>query len=200
MNGEELEWSGWVEEWQRVDAGPVEPSLGRRVQSRSRLLAVWIATEMAIAAIAVAVLTWFAVTSPLAADRIAMGTLAVVCIATAIVALWNWRGTWRPADASQRSFLDVSLLRCHRLRRATISGWWILAVEVLCFVPWIAARSGAIGAAAGTYVRAYLWLAAFVVAAIVFLIAVRRWADREEAAIRDLAASLDAGDEIRPNR
>ena len=192
MNGEELEWSGWVDEWRRVDAGPVEPSLGRRVQSRSRLLAVWVAAEMAIAAIAVMVLTWLAVTSPLAADRIAMGALAVVCMTTAIFALWNWRGTWRPADASQRAFLDVSLLRCHRLRRATNSGWWLLAVEVLCFAPWIAARSGATGAGAGTYVGAYVWLTAFAVAAIVFLIAVRRWADREEAAIRYLAASLDA--------
>lgn len=193
MNGERLDWSAWTDEWRRVDAAPVEPSLARRVQSRSRLLAVWVAAEMAIAAVAVMSLIWIAVTSPLAADRIAMAALAVVCVAAALVAIWNWRGTWRPADASQQAFLELSRLRCRRIHRATTGGWWLLAAEVLCFAPWIAARSSVTGAGAGTYVRAYALLAVLVAAAIVFLIAVRRWANREDAAIREIAASLDDG-------
>lgn len=194
MNGERLDWSAWSDEWQRVDAAPASAPLARRVQSRSRLLGVWVAAEIAIVAAAVIALAWIALTSPVAVDRLAMAGLAVVCAAAGMFAHWNWRDAWRAADASHQAFLDLSLLRCRRVRRAVTAGWCLLAAEVLCFVPWIAARFETTGATAGSYVRGYGWLATLVVAAIVFLIAVRRWADREEAAIRELAATLGVDD------
>jgi hypothetical protein len=186
MNGEPLDWTDWTAQWQRVDAMPVAPTLARRVQSRSRLLTAWIAAEMIIAAVALVVLVYVAATSTLVVDRIAMSALAAVTVATAAFALWNWRGVRHPHEVSQQAFLDLSLLRCARIRRGVTAGWWLLAAEIACFAPWIAVRLTALGASPEAFVRSYGVLVVLATASVVFLVTLRRWAGREEAAIQAL--------------
>jgi hypothetical protein len=195
MNGEQLDWTEWTERWQRVDTPPeVVPALARRVQTRSRQLTAWIAIEMTIAAIGLVVLVFVAATSTLVVDRVAMTALAVVVAATAAFAVWNWRGVRHPHEASQQAFLDLSLLRCSRIRRGVAAGWWLLAAEVACFVPWIGVRLTTLGASPDAYLRSYGVLTILTAAAAAFLIALRRWAAREKVAIQTLAGEIREDD------
>jgi hypothetical protein len=189
MTGHDADWLTWTERWQDLDAAPPPASLAARVGARGRLMAVWAAGEVAIGATAVVVLITLAATASSSADRLAMLALAAVSLAAGGFAWWNWRGTWRPRSQSLGSFVELSRLRCRRVRRGIAAGWWILAAEIACFVPWLALRPTAPGTAR---VGGYLLLAGLALAAVVALIAVKSWARREEEAIDTLAA--EAGD------
>ncbi len=163
--------------------------IARRTQSRTRLLAVWVAVEIAIAGAAVPVLVYLAWVARDAVERAAMGTLSVACLAVLVFVVWNWRGAWRSRAASQQAFVELSLVRCRRFRRAIGVGWLLLAVEIFCFVPWIALRLGA-GAPAAS-LGAYTFLALFAIGGVLFLLALARWVSREETIILGFARELE---------
>ena len=188
----ELDWQALAQDWQALEC-PLPASaleqLAARVHARGRLLAFWAIGECAVAVVALAVLLRLAINADNLPDQLAMWSLSAVGIGAAAFGLWNWRGAWRPVGASQQSYLDLSMARCARLRRAVAAGYWVLVAEVVCFVPWIAAGLITAGAGMRAYVGAYLYLAVFVVGAIVFLRALQRWVTREELAIREFEAS-----------
>jgi len=193
MNVErELDWQALAQDWQALErplpASALE-TLAARVDARGRLLAFWAISECVIAVIALAVLLRLAINADTMPDRLAMWSLTVIAVATTAFGVWNWRGAWRPVAASQQAFIDLSMTRCARMRRAAVAGYWVLAAEVVCFVLWIAAIRINAGAGVRSYVGAYLYLAVFAVGAIVFLRVVQRWVAREERAIREFAES-----------
>lgn len=183
----ELDWQVLASDWQALEQ-PLPPQslerLAARVRTRGRLLAVWVIGECTVAAVAIAVLVRLAINADNLPDRLTMSSLTAIAAATAVFALWNWRGAWRPVAASQQAYIDLSIARCARLRRATSVGYWVLAAEVACFVPWIAAGLLNSGAGLRAYVAAYLYLGALVAGAIVALRAIHRWVTREEQAVR----------------
>ena len=183
----ELDWQVLASDWQALEQ-PLPPQslerLAARVRARGRLLATWVVGECTFAAVAIAVLLRLAINADNMADSVAMWSLAAIAASTTAFGLWNWRGAWRPVAASHQAYIDLSIARCARLRRAASTGYWVLAAEVMCFVPWIAARLINSGAGLRGYAGAYLYLGAFVAGAILALRAIHRWVTREEDAVR----------------
>ena len=189
----ELDWQALAQDWQALER-PLPASaleqLAARVHARGRWLALWVLGECTVAVVAIAVLLRLAINADDMPDRLAMWSLTAVGVAATVFGLWNWRGAWRPVGASQQAYLELSFARCARLRRAAVAGYWVLAAEIVCFVPWIAAVLINAGAGLRAYVGAYLYLAVFVAGAIVVLVATQRWVAREELAIREFEAGL----------
>ena len=193
MNVErELDWQALASDWQALERPLPPPALEKltaRVHARGRLLAAWVIGECVIAVVALTVLLRLATTADDLPTQLAMWSLTVIAVAATVFGLWNWHGAWRPVTQSQQAFIDLSMARCARMRRAANAGYWVLAAEVVCFVPWIAAVLINAGGGLRAYVGAYLYLAVLAVGAIVFLRAVQRWVAREELAIREFAKS-----------
>ena len=183
----ELDWQVLASDWQALEQ-PLPPQslerLAGRVHARGRLLATWVIGECTVAAVAIVVLLRLAINADDLPDRLAMWSLATIAAAAMAFGLWNWRGAWRPVAGSQQAYIDLSIARCARLRRAASVGYWVLAAEVVCFVPWIAARLINSGAGPRGYAAAYLYLGALVAGAVLALRAIHRWVAREEDAVR----------------
>jgi hypothetical protein len=183
----ELDWQVLASDWQALEQ-PLPPQslerLAARVRARGRLLATWVIGECTIAVVAIAVLLRLAINANDLANSVAMWSLTAIAASTTAFGLWNWRGAWRPVAASQQAYIDLSIARCARMRRAASAGYWVLAAEVVCFVPWIAAGLINSGAGLRGYAAAYLYLGAFVAGAILALRAIHRWVAREEDAVR----------------
>jgi len=183
----ELDWQVLASEWQALEQ-PLPPSsvqrLAARVHARGRLLVAWVIGECTVATVAIVVLLRLAINADDLPDLLAMWSLTTIAAAAMAFGLWNWRGAWRPVAASQKAYIDLSIARCGRLRRAASVGYWVLAAEVACFVPWIAAGLINSGAGLRAYVAAYLYLGALVAGALFALRAIRRWVAREEQAVR----------------
>jgi small-conductance mechanosensitive channel len=189
MNGQtstQAEWSAWAAEWQAIDRelALVRSPLGQRVRSRGVWLVAWVAGEGLIALVAFGMVFWQALASRHVVDAVVMWTLAVVCATAGAFTAWNWRGAYRPHAESHRAFLDVSRLRCARFRRALRAGWWLLATEVACCVPWLAVRSEWTGESVW---NRYALLIALVTGAMAALWFLQLWLRREERAIDLLA-------------
>ena len=194
MNVErELDWQALAQDWQALER-PLPASaleqLAARVHARGRFLAAWAIGECVVAVVALTILLRLAITADGLADQLAMWSLTVIAVAATAFGLWNWRGAWRPIAASQHAYIDLSLARCARMRRAVVAGYWVLLAEVVCFVPWIAAVLINTGAGMRSYLGSYLYLAVFVVGALVALRVIQRWIGREELAIREFEQGL----------
>ena len=192
--GPNAKWEMLASEWQRIDTTTVEASssLAARAQSRGRWLVVWVGLEFVILAVATTWLTYRALVGTSASDSALMATLAAVCVTVAAFNVWNWRGAWHTAGTTQRAFLEMSLSRCRRFRRALLIGRLILVAEVVCFVPWIAIILHNAGAPAARYAGAYAYLALLVIGGVVFLWALGRWIAKEESAIRAIDQEITA--------
>lgn len=190
---QDVEWSAWTDQWQAIDREPTQALdvLTRRVRSRSRMFAVWVTAEAAVGAAATLWLVHLAVIATHAVDRMVMIALTLACTVALGHAFWNWRGVWRPHTRSLQAFLDFSLLRCWRLRQAIRAGWALLAVQVICFVPWILIGDR-------SYLFGFTLLSVLVAGAVLYLLAVARWVNREEAAIR--AFARDCGEVLTDNQ
>jgi hypothetical protein len=186
MNGRDVDWTAWTSDWRDIDSTSASSSLARRVRSRGRLLRAWAIAEAVLVVVAVAALAAVAVTTASLVDRVAMLALAVVCMAAGAFAWWNWRDVWHPHAESVRAFVEISVLRCRRLRRAIAAGWWLLVVEIACFVPWLALRPQA------GRLRGFVLLSVLAAAGMALLVSMRWWVRREERAIAPLE------DELRP--
>jgi hypothetical protein len=182
---QDVEWAAWTSQWQSIDREPAQALevLTRRVRSRSRMFAVWVTAEAIVAAVGILWLVYRTVIATHVLDRMLMIALTVVCSVALAHAVWNWRGMWRIQTRSHQAFLDFSLLRCRRLRQAIRAGWALLAAQVICFVPWIVIREA-------SYLFGFTLLGIVAAGAVSYLLAVARWVDREEEAIRAFGKAL----------
>lgn len=189
----------WMETWQR-DAEPVTApeAITRHVRRRSRLLAVWVAGEVAIAIGASVFLFYRAVSDPDPVEQLAMALLALVAPLAVGFSWWNWRGTFRVSTRTTAAFLQVSVERARRLRRAILGGWGILAAELLVFVPWIWYRlyRGSEPPSAEAIWSAWGLLAGLTGLALAFLAALHVWARRDERRLDDLRRELAPATDI----
>lgn len=174
-------------EWQAIDLpGPAPEVLRRFVASRTRLLRVWVAGELVVTAVAVPALTLSAVRGD-AVDALALGSLAVVATVAAAVSWLNWRGVLRASARTTADFVTLSGQRLSRLRRAWIGGWALLAAEVAIFAAWIPHR---VAGDASSGLFAWGFLATMTLSAVIALLAVRRWLQRETGRVAALQREL----------
>jgi hypothetical protein len=183
----------WIKTWTAPADTPsgAPESIYRHVQKRSRLLRLALVSEVAVV-IAVSPLLVRAAVVGDTLERIAMALLAMMAVAAVGFSWWNWRGAVRASGASTAAFLELSMMRVLRLRRAIVAGWCLLAAEVLVFMPWIWYRLYRNEAPPGAAVELFSWglLTTMTLLGAGCLVALTRWARRERAQLENLRAEL----------
>jgi hypothetical protein len=183
-------WStDWIAGGEAVDP---RPALRRHVARRDRLIRIWVGTDLAMGVSAFVLVGYRALTQPDWFDRASMALLAFLIAAVLVMALGNWRGSWRALGETTSSFLAVSARRCQAFRRAVRIGWVTLAAEAVIFVPWIWHESG------GPLDRPrgpWLLLGALLFGETVLLAVADRWARREARIIDALGRERGGEDE-----
>jgi hypothetical protein len=176
-------------DWQAIDApGPARDAIHRYVRSRTQALKIWVFGELLVAAVAIGALVELAITTSSSSDRLAALSLAVVAAVAAGASWVNWRGVLHATDRSTAEFIDLSVRRQRRMRRAHITGWVLLLVEVAVLTTWILQRTN-LGDSQST-VLAWGLLVALTTLAVVFLLGFRRWLVRDERRLAELRAEF----------
>lgn len=141
VNGEQ--WERWTTEWLAEPSQEEARDPRRRgeilraVRRQTLLMAFGVVAQIAIAA----GFGFFGLVlvsgSPGPLEWVtALATWSFVAIALAAAATGE-RRLWRPASASTRDFVELSLRRLHQRLRNLRWGLYLLALEVAFFVPWI---------------------------------------------------------------
>jgi hypothetical protein len=184
----------WMEMWKTTaDTADRSPeAIHRYVRQRSRLLRIWLAAEWAVVVAIAPLLIRTAIVGD-AVERVAMGLLAAIAAGALVFSWWNWRGVAYASAESIAACLLLSQLRVHRLRRAVGAGWFVLAAEVLVFVPWIAYRlhGGVQPAPPSSVVFGWTLLTAMTFLGAGCLAALSQWARNEAARLDSLRQELD---------
>ncbi len=196
--GQDTELRTWMEEWQAEADTPLDlrETILRRVRRQSFYQKAWAIGEAAVAMLMTAFLVWVGATTPHAAD-------VVVVVAFLLLQAWAVaygyrvrRGLWRPKDESAAAFIDLSLRRCEQRLKLVRAGYFVLAIEVAVFLPWIWIRTRPDGTPPASLLAtrpgAYAYLGVFVVAALAALVYVGRRTRRDLDALHDLKRSLTA--------
>ena len=134
MNAD-VELESWRDQWQ--SAAPVSPDWMERVERETRQMKRFVAAEIAVTVvIGGGSLVWAALTRRLDGLVLAAGVWCFIGIAW-ITSMRLRRGAWTPAAANTTAFLDLSILRCRRRRRA-IAAQSVLYSLILGFdLAWI---------------------------------------------------------------
>ena len=129
----------WMSDWQ-ADSEPapdVRDAIRRRVRRQGFGMILLAAGEVAFACAMLVFLIGFAVRHPQPVDVATMAGFSLLVVWATGYGLWYRRGLWRPEAETTAAFLALSIRRCQRRLLALRAGWWLLAAEVVLFVPWI---------------------------------------------------------------
>lgn len=139
MNAEiDREWESWTVEW-RAGGEALEPPAKADVRRKARFhtvgLALLTAGEALFSIAALSFVTWWAWREP-GGPTVAIALAVFLLLAVVwVYALWNRRGTWRPAIASTREFVEISRLRAQRKLRTIRWLPYFVLFEVLLAAP-----------------------------------------------------------------
>ena len=196
------EWLDLAREWQSEDestrAPDIPATIRRRVQRFTWGLYAWTVLEVLSLSVILAFCTSLAWKRPQPLEVTTAVTVWLLAGVATGFALWNRRGTWRPAAATTRAFVELAHERCLRQLRGIRFGWRLLAVEAALFVPWIRwviesepakkARSPEI------YWTSYGLLAGLVLGTGLILLAYRRHVRRQFEQTQAALAEVSAGE------
>ena len=178
----------WRATWQDTEPEPpADEALARYVRGRSRLLSYWMVGELVIAVVGIAALVAVVLRRPDPFERLAMGSLGVMCFAAMAFSWWNWRGVTVAVGATTAAYLDLSALQLARLRRAVTAGWIILGAELVIFVPWLWYRQQVAPDPAAVW-WPWAFLAAMAGLGVAGLAGLTRWVRREATVVDRLRA------------
>jgi hypothetical protein len=181
----------WTADWQAgVDTPGPAPAIHDYVVQRSRFIRLWMWGELAVAVVALPVLGVIAWMTENPVERTVMLLLSVITVGAVALSRWNWRGMRDTASGTTVDFLELSLARIQRLRQAVWLGWGILVAEVALFTVWIVDRFAGRGSGLGSETFAWTWLSTVTVIAIVHLLWLSRWVDRDAARFEALRRDL----------
>jgi hypothetical protein len=188
----------WADAWQQQSEPQTGPEAIRAyVGRRSRLLTMWVSSEIVICAAALGFLLLRTMTKMDPVEQLAMGLLALIAAGSLLFSVWNWRNALRASADTTSAFLALSIDRVRRLRRAIRFGWGILAAELLVLGPWIWYRlyGGQQPPTADAERFAWGLLVGITGLALLFMIGVQRWLFRETRILdelqRELGSDLD---------
>jgi hypothetical protein len=135
---QEDELSVWMDDWRAGEPGLTDPeAILRRVKRRSLGLKLVTAGELLLVLAALTFLTRFALSHPTPMDIAAMAALGLLSVAALAYSLWTRRGLWSPAAETTAAFLDLARRRARQHQEALRAARWLLAGEILIFIPWI---------------------------------------------------------------
>jgi hypothetical protein len=180
----------WMADWQ-TDSEPaadVREAIRRRVRRQSRGMVLLAAGELAFACGMLVFLIGFAVRHPQPIDVATMAGFSLLVIWATGYSLWYRRGLWRPDAETTASFLALAIRRCRRRLLALRAGWWLLGVEIILFVPWIAWHLQS--AAPAEYVTSYGFLALMAGGAAAVLVVLSRRTQRELAELEGVRGGV----------
>jgi uncharacterized membrane protein YqjE len=153
------EWTRWSASWRTSDGDPVaKAGLRRRVERRRRRDLVLAALDAATAVGVTAAAAWFAWRDPQPWRVAWAATLAAFFAVALPLALWNRRGTLRPATQTVRGFLDLSALRARRTLRMLRFLPWFGAAEAAAVLALLAVYGPPRAPARGAALLAFLFL------------------------------------------
>jgi hypothetical protein len=178
------ELTDWMRAWQSDDqlAEDTRREVARRVRRSDRWWTISAIVEAVIAVIGLAVTIITGLRAEVLIEQIAMASLSVVVVLTAIGAWRLRRDVGPPAASSTLAWVDFLIARARRLKQSTRSAFIILAVEVVIFIPWIASvaeRRAASGDTGAALLRGYLWLGVVATLIAAGFVLVRRHAARD---------------------
>jgi hypothetical protein len=138
MTRRDAEWERWQEDYRAMIEPPSASQLRRHVARQGRLLRLAFWGEIAVAIAVVAVPLASLVIAPAAWKwSWAAAMLGFTAIALTYAAI-NRRGTWVAVDDSLVAQLDLTELRCRRMRRTLLFVPILLAGEVVAVILLIA--------------------------------------------------------------
>ncbi len=182
-----------TEEWQATEVPGVPPDRIRDyVRQRSRLLALWIASEAIVGVAGLTFILYLVVVESDRVHQVLMLALALAVVALLAFDAWNWRGTLRASAEDTATFLTLSMERLGRFRRAIRMSWLFLAVQVVVFTPWIWYRLYGREVFPTVRQQVFAWglLIGLSVAAAVWTLLVTRWVKRDRQVLEGLAREL----------
>lgn len=174
----------WMDDWRAGEPGLADPeAILRGVKRRSLDLKLVTAGEVVLVAVALFVLTRFALRHPTPMDIAAMAALGLLSLAALAYSLWNRRGLWHPASQTTAAFLDLARRRARQRCEALRHARWLLAAETAVFLPWIWYRLHLGTAQPGwlDYLQGFGFLALIVAVALVVITGLEKRARRERA-------------------
>lgn len=191
MNTTDRDLTAWTADWQAgVDTPGAAPAIHAYVVRRSRLIRRWMWGELAVAVVALPVLGFVAWSTQSAVERTVMFLLGVITVGAVVLSRWNWRGMRETSAGTTADFIELSLARIQRVRQAVWMGWGILVAEVAVFTLWIVDRFAGGGVGRGSETFAWTWLATITAIAIVHLVWLSRWVERDAARFEALRRDL----------
>jgi hypothetical protein len=143
MTGQpDRELQAWMDDWQGPPSSSSSPAerIQRHVRRRSRLIAAWVAMDIAVGVGFFAFLLHRTITHPDPLEKAAMGLLALVTVGATAFGWWNWRGALRASGASVATYVALATERSRRFQRSVRAGWVILLMQMVVFTPWVAYR------------------------------------------------------------
>ena len=185
----------WLDVWQTASEPQTSPEAIRDyVARRSLMLSLWFGTEIVIGAVALVLLVNRALTETDPVETLAMGALAAIAGGSLLFSLWNWRKGLRASSVTTADFVALSIDRVRRMRRAIRFGWGILVCEVVVFVPWIWRQlyAGPQPPSAGAEHLAWGLLLGLTTFALMLLVGLQRWIDRESLILEGLHQEMGA--------
>jgi hypothetical protein len=195
----DVELESWRDQWQ--SAAPVSPDWMDRVERETRQMKRHVAAEIAVTVvIGGGSLVWAALTRRVETLVLAAGVWCFIGMAW-MTSMRLRRGAWVPAGATTAAFVELSILRCRRRRRA-IAPQVVLYILILGFdLAWIYAtrpRAGGLAAFLTSAGIAWIWpvTAALGIAAILHSLKLARELRnlmRVRQQVGDTVGNLDTG-------
>lgn len=191
MNTAPDDLQDWIRDWQQTTPGPrpAPETLARLVRRRSMQLRVWIIGEWVVGLVGLIAVSYLALTMRDPIERTAMAMLAAICVGALAFGWVNWRGAFDGVGASTTAYLDLSMRRLDRIRRALVAGWILLTAELAVMTPWIWYRRALLPAPAPVW--PWVLLIVMCGSAAVGMVLAGRWLRRETVMVERLLAEHD---------
>ncbi len=187
------ELARWREQWRgeapapRLDLDDIR----RRARRRDLGLLLYLAGCVLVAVVGTGVMFWVAAESGKAVDFGVAAGLTLLVVWALVFELNSLRGLWRPSAETPAAFLDLAIARTRRWLKVVRFSWWLMALEVLLFVPWLLVRFEERQADLGDRLLGFGFLAVMVGMVAVGVVLLRRWALRRLETLLALRRSLE---------
>lgn len=186
----------WTADWQAAPHNVESAEQIRHyVRQRTGLFWSFAVADFVVGGLFLPVLAYLGLATQSEIERTAMGSLAMITIATVMFGWWNRRGVLLSSATTVAEYVAISAERLRRMRMAWRIAWLVLAAEVTVMSIWIWDRlySGQRPASDAAERFAWSWLSLFTVAAIVALILFGRWLNKDAARFERLRRELEKG-------
>jgi hypothetical protein len=194
-SSDDLDLKQWADDWKAApyDVESAE-QIRRYVAQRTGLFWSFAVMDFVIAGVTLPLLTYLAIVTENAAERLAMAGLSLITVATVLFGWWNRRGVLRSHATTIADYVSISEERLRRMRMAWTIAWVVWGAQVAVFTVWVWNRlyAGATPPSVEAERFGWGWLAGMAIVMGFALVHFGRWLRRDEERFASLRGELGA--------